>query len=134
MWIDFSSRTVEFQLSKCRENLPPLFFSLSIRLTSLLSSPFSFLSTEFLCFFFGSSLSHFLLIFLFSLFSFFFSLLFFSPLFSSIFSFLSLLLIILNRIIQKWGKLSPTFLHCHLPTPCFSSLFSLFSFHVLSYT
>ena len=31
----------------------------------------------------------------------------------------------------KWGKLPPTFLLGHLSLPCFSSLFSLFSFSLL---
>ena len=116
-------------------SLPLLFVSPSLFLLfppSFFSSLFHFLIhpnfPSLVC-----SPSHFFFIFHF-LFSLIFSFLSFSLLFSFIFSFLSLFFIIINRMVQKWGKLPPTFLHCHLSSSQIIFIFSLFSFTSFSST
>ena len=59
-------------------------------------------------------------------FLFLFSFIFSSHSFSLIFLFLPFLFSIshldcINRMVEKWGKLPPTFLHCHLSSPQFLS-------------
>ena len=122
--------------------LSPLYLSLSIRFlffpVCFPSFSFFFLSfslflihqTSFLLYA-PISFSHFL-IFSFLLFlSFLIFLLFLS--FSLFFHFLRFLFSIshfdcINRMVQKWGKLPPTFLHCHLSSLPFSLNFLIFLF------
>ena len=116
-WIDFSSRTIELRPSECRENISFCF-----------SLPFLSLSIRFLFFpppvCFPSFFFFFLLLSLYFLFL--FSLIVSSLSFSLIFLFLHFLFSIshldcINSMVQKWGKLPHTFLHCHLSSlPFFS--------------
>ena len=139
VWINFSSRTIELRQSKCRENLYFFYFSplLSLSLSLYLISSPSLLSSSPHFLFFFLSFSPFLIhrtsfLFvcshlIFSFFSFLLFLLFLS--FSLIFLFLPFLFSIshldcINQMVQKLGKLPPTFLHFHLLSPPFFLLIS----------
>ena len=115
-WIDFSSRTVEFRPSECRENFPPLFLSplfLFLSFFLFFFSPFHRIPPILVCSYPISifSFSHFSPISLFLNFR--FAFLFFSPIF------------LFNphpstKFVNKWGKLPPTFLHATYHSHIFS--------------
>ena len=98
-----------------------LFASPSFLLFFFLSfSPFLIHRTSFLLFA-PISFSHFLISH-FSLISLIFSFLSFSLLFLFLLFLFSIShLDCINRMVQKWGKLPPSFLHCHLSSPPFFS-------------
>ena len=116
VWINFSSRIVKFRSSERRENLP---FSSSLSLfffLSFLSCLFSFFPPLFFYIHRIPSLvcSH-PRLFSFFIFSF---LHFLHSSFSLFSSFLILFDFVLHELI-KVGKFPPTFLTCHMSSPCF---------------
>ena len=129
----FSSRTIELRPSECRENLPFCFLPFSSSL-----SPFFFLSCLFSFFppfpFFIHRIPSLVCshphLFSFSFFSFlhFLLSLFFYYLYFFLFSsFLIPFDFLLHELI-KVGEVSPTFLTCHMSSPCFFLPYFLFIF------